>query len=70
MTSDSQNLEQRVAQAVQEDVAIVPYDPQWPVLFQEEEKRLRSCLSSELIGRSVCERQNGIHHEGDGEGSP
>jgi len=51
MTSDSDNLEQRVARAVQEDVAIVPYDPQWPVLFREEENRLRSCLPSELIGR-------------------
>jgi GrpB-like predicted nucleotidyltransferase (UPF0157 family) len=51
MTSDSHNLEQRVARAVQEDVAIVPYDPQWPALFQEEENRLRSCLPSELIGR-------------------
>jgi len=51
MISDSHSLEQRVAHAVQEDVAVIPYDPQWPVLFQEEEKRLRSCLPSELIGR-------------------
>lgn len=51
MTSDSHNLEQRVARAVQEGVAIVPYDPQWPVFFEEEKDRLRSCLPSELIGR-------------------
>lgn len=51
MTSDSDNLKRRVAQAVQEDVAVVPYDPQWPVLFEEEKDRLRSCLPSELIRR-------------------
>lgn len=51
MISESRNLEQRVAQAVQEDVAVVSYDPQWPVLFEEEKDRLRSCLPSELIGR-------------------
>jgi GrpB-like predicted nucleotidyltransferase (UPF0157 family) len=51
MISGSQNLERRIAQAVQEDVAVVPYDSQWPVLFQEEKERLRSCLPPELIGR-------------------
>jgi len=51
MISGSQDLEQRIARVVQEDVAVVPYDPQWPVLFQEEKERLRSCLPSELIGR-------------------
>ncbi|MEN6449920.1 MAG: GrpB family protein [Thermoguttaceae bacterium] len=51
MTSDSDNLERRVARAVKEEIAIVPYDPQWPVLFEEEKDRLRSCLPSALIGR-------------------
>jgi GrpB-like predicted nucleotidyltransferase (UPF0157 family) len=46
-----ETLEQRIARVVQEDVAVVPYDPQWPVLFQEEKERLRACLPSELIGR-------------------
>jgi GrpB-like predicted nucleotidyltransferase (UPF0157 family) len=51
MTSDSQNLEQRVVRAVQEDVKVVPYDPRWPAMFEEEKERLRAWLSSELIGR-------------------
>ncbi len=48
-----ESLEQRIARAIQEDVAVVPYDPQWPVLFREEKERLRSCLPLELIGRIV-----------------
>lgn len=51
MRSGGQDLERRIARAVQEDVAVVPYDPQWPALFQEEKERLRSCLPAELMGR-------------------
>jgi hypothetical protein len=29
-----ETLEQRIRRAVQEDVAIVPYDPRWPELFR------------------------------------
>lgn len=46
-----ETLEQRIARVVQEDVAVVPYDPQWPALFQEEKERLRAWLPLELIGR-------------------
>jgi GrpB-like predicted nucleotidyltransferase (UPF0157 family)/ketosteroid isomerase-like protein len=51
MTSDSHNLEDRVTRAVQEDVEIVAYDPQWPAMFEEEKERLRTWLPSELTGR-------------------
>lgn len=51
MTAQSRTLEQRIALAVREEVAIVPYDPQWPVLFEEEQRRLRNWLPAELIGR-------------------
>lgn len=45
-----ENLEQRIARAVQEDVAIAPYDPRWPLLFDEEKQRLRAWLPGDLIG--------------------
>ncbi len=51
MRSGGQDLERRIARVVQEDVAVVPYDPQWPALFQEEKEWLRSCLPAELMGR-------------------
>ena len=49
--SNSQDLDHRIARVVQEDIAVVPYDPQWPAMFEEEKERLRAWLPSELIGR-------------------
>ena len=46
-----ETLEQRIRRAVQEDVAIVPYDPRWPELFRREKAHLLSCLPAELIRR-------------------
>ena len=46
-----ETLEQRIRRAVQEDVAIVPYDPRWPDLFRREKEHLLSCLPAELIRR-------------------
>src|SRR5215471_7951868 len=46
-----ESLEQRIRRAVQEDVAIVPYDPRWPELFRREKEHLLSCLPAELIRR-------------------
>ncbi|HVP12575.1 MAG TPA: GrpB family protein [Phycisphaerae bacterium] len=49
--ADSESLEQRIARVVQEDVAIVPYDPRWPELFRQEKEHLLACLPNELIRR-------------------
>ncbi len=46
-----ESLEERVRRAVQEGVAIVPYDPKWPGLFAEEKEHLLACLPREIIGR-------------------
>jgi GrpB-like predicted nucleotidyltransferase (UPF0157 family) len=46
-----ETLEQRIRRAVQEDVAIVPYDPRWPDVFRQEMEHLLSCLPAELIRR-------------------
>ena len=44
-------LEERIRRVVEEDVAIVPYDPAWPELFLSEKAHLLSCLPHELIRR-------------------
>lgn len=44
-------LDEQVRRAVQEDIAIMPYDPKWPELFLEEKEHLLACLPRELIGR-------------------
>jgi GrpB-like predicted nucleotidyltransferase (UPF0157 family) len=46
-----ETLEQRIRRAVQEDVAIVPYDPRWPELFRREKEHLLSCLPADLLRR-------------------
>ncbi|HEX9655172.1 MAG TPA: GrpB family protein [bacterium] len=46
-----ETLEERIKKVVQEDVAIVPCDPQWPQLFEQEKNHLSSCLPRELIRR-------------------
>jgi len=45
------SLEERIRRAVQEEVAIVPYDPRWPESFRQERDHLRSCLPNELVRR-------------------
>jgi GrpB-like predicted nucleotidyltransferase (UPF0157 family) len=42
----------RVLAAVQEDIAIVPYDPRWPGIFEDERDHLLSCLPRDLVGRT------------------
>ena len=43
--------DERVRQVVQEPVAVVPYDPQWPVSFAREKEHLLSCLPGDLVQR-------------------
>jgi GrpB-like predicted nucleotidyltransferase (UPF0157 family) len=43
--------EERIRRVTQEDVAIVPYDPDWPEQFRLEEAHLRSCFGSDLVTR-------------------
>lgn len=44
-------LEEKVARVVKEDVAVVPYDPGYPEIFEQERLHLLSCLPADLIGR-------------------
>lgn len=46
-----ETLEERVQRVVREDVAIAPYNPSWPGMFEAEREHLLACLPRELIGR-------------------
>lgn len=44
-----ETLKEKVARVVKEDVAVVPYDPRWPMAFQEERAHLIACLPTPLV---------------------
>lgn len=46
-----ETLEQKIARVTREHVAVVPYDPVWPKVFQQERDHLRSCLPHDLVNR-------------------
>ena len=46
-----ETLEDRIKRVLQEEVSIVPYDPAWPRMFEEEKKHLLDCLPQNLIQR-------------------
>lgn len=46
-----ETLEEKVARVVKEDVAVVPYDPRWVAMFEEERSHLLSCLPLDLVRR-------------------
>ncbi len=46
-----ETLEEKIARVVKEDVAVVPYNPRWPEIFEKERLHLLSCLPCDLIRR-------------------
>lgn len=46
-----ETLEDRIKRVLRDEVSLVPYDPAWPRMFEEEKKHLRDCLPSRLIRR-------------------
>lgn len=46
-----ETLEEKVARLVREDVAVVPYDPRWVEMFEQERLHLLSCLPADLVKR-------------------
>jgi GrpB-like predicted nucleotidyltransferase (UPF0157 family) len=46
-----ETLEEKVARVVKEDVAVVPYDPRWAAMFEEERSHLLSALPHDLVRR-------------------
>jgi L-amino acid N-acyltransferase YncA/GrpB-like predicted nucleotidyltransferase (UPF0157 family) len=49
--NDKESLEERIKRVVQEEIVIVPYNPDWPRMFEEEKKHLFACLPHEIIKR-------------------
>ena len=47
----TETLRERVARVVREEIAVVPYDPDWPHRFGQEKAHLLAILPRELIGR-------------------
>jgi GrpB-like predicted nucleotidyltransferase (UPF0157 family) len=46
-----ENHEEKLARVLRDRVEVVPYDPAWPALFEEERRHLLACLPQELILR-------------------
>jgi GrpB-like predicted nucleotidyltransferase (UPF0157 family) len=46
-----ETLEEKVSRVVKEEVAVVPYDPRWPGMFEQERLHLLSCLPTDLVKR-------------------
>jgi GrpB-like predicted nucleotidyltransferase (UPF0157 family) len=46
-----ETLEQRIKRVLREEVSIVPYDPAWPRMFEEEKRQLMECWPRDLIRR-------------------
>jgi GrpB-like predicted nucleotidyltransferase (UPF0157 family) len=51
MKERMETLEEKIARVVKEEVAVVPYDPRWPDMFEQERLHLLSCLPADLIRR-------------------
>lgn len=43
------SLEQRIEEAIREEISIVPYNPEWPSLFEQEANFLWSKLPESLV---------------------
>jgi GrpB-like predicted nucleotidyltransferase (UPF0157 family) len=46
-----ETLEEKIARVVKEEVAVMPYDPHWPQMFELERDHLKACLPSGLVKR-------------------
>jgi len=46
-----ETLEDRIRRVLQENVSVVPYEPAWPRMFEEEKRHLLECLPQDLIRR-------------------
>lgn len=44
-------LEEKIRRVASEEIAIAPYDPAWPRVFEDEKARLRALFGPDLFGR-------------------
>jgi GrpB-like predicted nucleotidyltransferase (UPF0157 family) len=46
-----ETFQEKLDRVLRESVAIVPYDPRWPEMFEQEKRHLASCLPAGLVRR-------------------
>ena len=46
-----ESLDERIARVTSEKVSLAPYNPEWPLLFEEEKQHLLNCLPDALVVR-------------------
>jgi GrpB-like predicted nucleotidyltransferase (UPF0157 family) len=46
-----ESQQDQIARLIQEEISIVPWDPQWPTLFQLEKEYLLQCLPPDVVRR-------------------
>jgi GrpB-like predicted nucleotidyltransferase (UPF0157 family) len=46
-----ETLEEKIKRVLKDRVRVMPYDPLWPVLFEQEKEHLLACLPGQLINR-------------------
>lgn len=46
-----ETLEEKIARVLADHVELVPYDPRWPRLFEQERAHLVACLPGDLVRR-------------------
>ena len=46
-----ETLAERIKRVLQDEVSIVPYDPNWPTMFAQERDHLLGSLPREMLGR-------------------
>ena len=51
MKERMETLEEKIARVFKEEVAVVPYDPRWSKMFEQERLHLLSCLPTDLMKR-------------------
>ncbi|MFC2055420.1 GrpB family protein [Chloroflexota bacterium] len=49
MKEQTETREEKIARVVNEEVAVVQYDPRWLELFEQERRHLLSCLPTDLV---------------------
>ncbi len=49
--SAMESLQEKIDRVLKDKIEVVPYDPAWPEMFEQEKKHLLECLPNELIIR-------------------
>ncbi len=50
-TYQMETLEEKIARVLNEEIKVEPYDPCWPVMFEQERLHLLACLPLDIIVR-------------------